>query len=1226
MSHFKILQWNARSAFSNNLTLKQLIVEEKFDIGLISETWYKPSYNIKFKGYNVVREDRHDGKGGVAILVSQAIPYKVIKFNNNFNRKIEVCGMNITINKKNISIVSIYRPPNVKATAADYINLFNQIPHNSCVIGGDFNSHHGLWGSSISNEAGNVLVETLDHYSHLSVANSGLATRLTSPNITNSVVDITIISADLTNSFTWDVCSDTYGSDHYPIKITFANFPIKSTMVYPMSKWSTEEANWNLFETLIDQHFVSIPDFSSTNDMITYLVEVITNAADITCKKKVPFIPHRPKPPPWWDNSCSNLSHQRITALKNYKRNMTNANFIEYKRIDALCKREFKRKARDSWRNYCSTLTRQSNPSEIWKRVSKIQGTHNSNRFIDPDSMERFLDKLAPANVPMPPLTAGYTEPHFLNTNINLYELEANIKSTSNTAPGLDGISYTMIKHLPLSAKQFLCDIFNNILIKGHNCDVLKNSLVIPIPKSTDGNSFRPISLMSCILKTLERITKNRLEWWLEKYKIIPDFQYGFRRGKGTTECISQLVTDIQLNFSRNDYLMTLYLDIAAAYDHVNLYILQEKLLSLKIPWNIATNITNLFLNRNIFLRVNDGTIGPRRVDIGLPQGSVLSPLLFNIYTLDIHRIMDSRITVLQYADDFCFYATNKSYNQGIVDLNYAMDCSKTSFLELGLDIAPEKSAVVIYTRHRVPKISNLRLANSIVPVVSHYKYLGVTLDTKLNWNNHINESLIKAEKSLNILKITSKRSWGSDPKVAILFYRSYVRSILDYGSIFYDSATNSRLVKLDRIQYKALRLVLGAFKSTPTCALLAECNEPPLHLRRRYLAHKFVLKNLSISNNKLCIKLASLASLNLTIPYWQNKKAPLLADVFATIPNHSSINEEETLPFFQESYEVSHCKPQVIFPKYENSSNNNQILQELTSKYTNSDKIFTDGSKSQNGVSCAFLIKNKGISFSYQLNENCSIYTAESLAIKKGLDWAIENYALFQTILVMSDSQSVLTAISNPNKHIMKNKILTNILGNVVRLQTLNKQVIFIWVKGHSGIVGNETVDAMARNSKGPSDDYLPYQDLIVNAKMNMRKCWEEEWRQLSQSNNYQYCRIHNCLPNEPSFLEFPYSRQLFITYIRCLFGHGAFKSMLFKMKLADSPVCDCDGNIGDINHWLFQCHHNSRAINFLTNKLAEVGTLLPLNSTSLLHLVIKNDKYKQIFWEFIRLCRVKI
>ena len=195
---------------------------------------------------------------------------------------------------------------------------------------------------------------------------------------------------------------------------------------------------------------------------------------------------------------------------------------------------------------------------------------------------------------------------------------------------------------------------------------------------------------------------------------------------------------------------------------------------------------------------------------------------------------MDNRINVLQSADDFCIYGANENYTQGTVDSYFAMHCSLNFFFKLGFDVSPSKSAVVIYTRHRLSKLTSLNLANVTIPVLPHYKYLGVSFDSKLNWNDQISECLTKAEKSLNILKITCKRAWGADPNITLLFYRSYVRSRVDNGSIFYGSAPQSRIIKLDRLQYKTLIVVLGAFESTPTCDLLAECNEP-LHLRKIY-------------------------------------------------------------------------------------------------------------------------------------------------------------------------------------------------------------------------------------------------------------------------------------------------------------------------------------------------------------------------------------------------------
>nr|CAH7738046.1 unnamed protein product [Callosobruchus chinensis] len=164
-------------------------------------------------------------------------------------------------------------------------------------------------------------------------------------------------------------------------------------------------------------------------------------------------------------------------------------------------------------------------------------------------------------------------EQHFLLSPIERDELVSNIHTTKSSAPGMDGINYVMINNLPTVAIDFLCSIYNRILIDGDNCDQLKQSLVIPIPKIGDPSTPRPISLMSCLLKTFERILKTRLEWWLEKNHLLPESQYGFRRGRGTIDCVSHLTTDIQIAFSRNSYLSSLFVDISSAYDNPHVFI-----------------------------------------------------------------------------------------------------------------------------------------------------------------------------------------------------------------------------------------------------------------------------------------------------------------------------------------------------------------------------------------------------------------------------------------------------------------------------------------------------------------------------------------------------------------------------------------------------------------------------------------------------------------------------
>nr|CAH7728846.1 unnamed protein product [Callosobruchus chinensis] len=149
-------------------------------------------------------------------------------------------------------------------------------------------------------------------------------------------------------------------------------------------------------------------------------------------------------------------------------------------------------------------------------------------------------------------------------------------------------------------------------------------------------------------------------------------------------------------------------------------------------------------------------------------------------------------------------------------------------------------------------------------PVVDQYKYLGIILDKKLLWTKHIQYVKQRCEKGLNLLRAVTKTKWGADTCTSLTFYRSYIRSVIDYGSTVYGMSSNTNLLVIDRIQYKAIRICLGVIKSSPCCALLAEAQEPPLKFRRRYMARKQMLKYRSF-NTFLANKIANVCTQDLS-------------------------------------------------------------------------------------------------------------------------------------------------------------------------------------------------------------------------------------------------------------------------------------------------------------------------------------------------------------------------
>jgi len=229
-----------------------------------------------------------------------------------------------------------------------------------------------------------------------------------------------------------------------------------------------------------------------------------------------------------------------------------------------------------------------------------------------------------------------------------------------NSAPGLDQINYNVIFSFPNKYSQLLLQIYNNILSEGTFPSQWKQSLMVLIPKS--GNTgLRPISLLSCLLRVLERMIYIRLQWYIESRHILPDTQLDFRPDRSCIDSLVILTSDIYKGFVNNSSTICAFLDIKGAFDNIIPNILIQNLKNIDIPARIRKFILNLICERQ-FHFVNDGNkTGPFLSHKGTPQGSILSPILFDIYLKDIVNHLHSESNILLYADDIVVYSTVKN-------------------------------------------------------------------------------------------------------------------------------------------------------------------------------------------------------------------------------------------------------------------------------------------------------------------------------------------------------------------------------------------------------------------------------------------------------------------------------------------------------------------------------------------------------------------------------------
>ncbi|CAF4938138.1 unnamed protein product [Pieris macdunnoughi] len=247
----------------------------------------------------------------------------------------------------------------------------------------------------------------------------------------------------------------------------------------------------------------------------------------------------------------------------------------------------------------------------------------------------------------------------------------------------------------------------------------------------------------------MEHLIKIRLEWFCENNNIFAKSQFGFRKGLSTMDSLGIITTDIRIAFKKKQFLVGVFLDIASAYDHVLVPVLRQKMLQLSIPEKLVRFVCNAVSNRYIIIRSQNTELSPRSIWRGLPQGSVLSPLLYNIYTYDLELVVNSFCQILQYADDVALYFSSNSIEEASSRLNSALDYLGDWLNDHGLSISvPKCSAVTFTTKYKVPRC-NISYKGSLVSCCKQVKFLGLILDSKLNGVPHFNHVIKKVRRVL---------------------------------------------------------------------------------------------------------------------------------------------------------------------------------------------------------------------------------------------------------------------------------------------------------------------------------------------------------------------------------------------------------------------------------------------------------------------------------------------
>lgn len=525
---------------------------------------------------------------------------------------------------------------------------------------------------------------------------------------------------------------------------------------------------------------------------------------------------------------------------------MTEENGVAYKIANGVLKKTLKNERTKSWRSWAESLGPRTSTKEIFRRFRQLSNFRVPNQpnvmFQSPNMVRDFLEKLCKNN------NSTETLPKNSDTEnpFSMEELLYVLSQKKNSAPGLDGIKYGDISRFPINVKMKFLELVNEVWASQDIPSTLKKILMVLIPKPGRDmkllNSHRPIALLSVYLKIINSMIKVRLEEFIGRNETINENHYGFVKHRSSIDCLNYLISLI--NEKQNDglHVMAIFLDLENAFNNVNPSKLQSILNKLGVPQQFVSWIVKSYKEREVTVETVGGDIKDQ-TSSGIPQGDVLSPIIFLLYTTPLFELCVEGSTMLQFADDLCLITWNENVIEATATLQKAISEVMKLIRSLDMDVNPNKSKAIwfsadpsVYTPAVSIKGTNVKFERSV-------KFLGIHLDENLNFQKHIGELIGSIERKINIIKMFSGSKWGGHPETMLAILRSVVRGKIEYGSSIYGGANQRWLNKITVSYNKGLRLCLRSLKSTPINALEVEAGSIPLSLRRDYLAQREVLR-----------------------------------------------------------------------------------------------------------------------------------------------------------------------------------------------------------------------------------------------------------------------------------------------------------------------------------------------------------------------------------------------